>query len=107
MTISAISSGLSGMKAYQQALDSASHNVANANTANFDPEIANFQENSQGGVISRISQQGRLAAASDNGGTNLENEIVHSIEYKNGFNLSAKIVQTSDQILGTLINIKA
>ena len=105
MTISAINTGLSGLKAYERALDSSAHNIANTSTTNFSPENTSFQETNNGGVIANISREG-LAASTANG-TDLNNETVKSLEYKAGFDISAKLVKTADEVLGTLINIKA
>ncbi|MFZ6774330.1 flagellar basal body rod C-terminal domain-containing protein [Undibacterium sp. SXout7W] len=105
MSISALNTGLSGLKAYERALDSSAHNVANTNTANFSPENVSFQESNTGGVVANISREG-LAAASASG-TDLNTETVKSLEYKAGFDVSAKLVKTADEVLGTLINIKA
>lgn len=107
MSISALNSGLSGMKAFQRALDSSAHNVANASTAGFVPQQISFQESPAGGVNTTISKAGSSASDDSVSGTDLTSEIVQSIQYKAGFDLSAKLVKTSDEILGTLIDLKA
>jgi flagellar hook-associated protein FlgK len=118
MSISAINTGLSGMKAYQSALDSSSHAVANASTLNFEPQQVRFQEAKTGGVTVNISQDGRLAskmdptvtnnpAAMQQSGTDLEVEVVNALQYKNGFDFSARIIKTADAMLGTLIDIRS
>ena len=107
MSVSALSSGLSGLKAYSSALDSSAHNVANALTSGFTPQQVSFQEQSAGGVIANISKEGSALFAQEASGTNLENEVVQSLQFKAGFELSAKIIKTNDEVLGTLINIKA
>jgi flagellar basal-body rod protein FlgC len=118
MSISAINTGLSGMKAYQSALDSSSHAVANASTSNFKPQQVRFQEAGAGGVIANISQDGSLASKMDQAstnspvetqqsGTDLEAEVVNALQYKNGFDFSARIVKTADAMLGTLIDIRS
>lgn len=106
MGLSAINVGLSGLKTYQSALDSTANNIANASTKGYQPEQVNFQEQSSGGVTATISKSG-LAASTESSGTDLTTEIVNSIQYKAGFDLSAKIVKTNDEVLGTLVNIKA
>ncbi|PXX46601.1 flagellar basal body rod C-terminal domain-containing protein [Undibacterium pigrum] len=107
MSVSALSSGLSGLKAYSTALDSSGHNVANASTAGFIPQQASFQEQPAGGVIANISKEGSSLASQELSGTDLANEIVQSLQFKLGFDLSAKVVKTADEVLGTLIDIKA
>jgi len=113
MSVSALNSGLSGLKAYASALDSSGHNVANANTAGFVPQQVSFQEQPAGGVTATISKEGASLASQasqgsqDSSGTDLASEIVQSIQFKAGFDLSAKIIKSADQVLGTLIDIQA
>ncbi len=107
MSVSALNSGLSGLKAYASALDSSGHNVANANTSGFVPQQVSFQEQPAGGVTTTISKEGASLATQNSSGTDLASEIVQSIQFKTGFDLSAKTIKTKDQMLGTLIDIQA
>ncbi|BBB60362.1 hypothetical protein UNDYM_2092 [Undibacterium sp. YM2] len=107
MSVSALNSGLSGLQAYARALDSSGHNVANASTAGFVPQQVSFQEQPAGGVIANISKEGSSLASQEQSGTDLNTEIVQSLQFKTGFDLSAKIIKTKDELLGTLIDIKA
>jgi flagellar hook protein FlgE len=96
------------MRSYQRALDSSSFNVANANTSGFSPQRANFQEASPNGVVVNISQNASTVGEADAAsGTDLATELVNSIQYQAGFDFSAKIVKTADEVLGTLIDISA
>jgi flagellar hook protein FlgE len=107
MAISALSAGLSGLQANQGALDIKGHNIANASTAGFQPQGLAFQENAAGGGVT-LSAQGRSQAAADpSNGVDLASEITDSLIYKQGFDLSAKVVKAADERLGTLINISA
>lgn len=113
MAISALNSGISGMRAFESALESSAHNVANASTSNFQPQVNSFQEGVNGGVIVNISQASKALSAQVNGetsnqasGTDLSTEITNSIQYKFGFQMAAKLVKTSDEILDTLVNMK-
>lgn len=117
MSITALNTGSSGVKAYQGALDSSAHNIANASTAGFETQQAQFQESKLGGVVVTISKAGDLAAQtattlSPNTGTgdrdtDLSKELIDSIQYQLGFDFSAKIIKTSSELLGTLIDIRA
>ena len=108
MSISSLSSGLSGMIANATALDSTANNVANASTNGYKPEVAAFQQGSVSGVTVNISKVGADAAAAETpSGTDLATETVNSIQYLAGFKLNAQVVKTADQVLGTLLNIKA
>lgn len=112
MTISALNTGISGLQAYDRALASSAHNIANASTANFKPETAQFSEAANGGVIVNISQAAQQLAntsgtstVNEPSETDLANEIVNTLQYKAGFQVSAKIVQTNNEILDTLLNL--
>lgn len=110
MSISALSTGLSGLNANQRALDVAAHNVANANTEGFQAQAAAFQESSPAGGGVSLSAQGRTLAAGDSAGANnvdLAKEITDSLVYKAGFDLSAKIIKMADERIGSLIDIQA
>ncbi len=104
MGLSALGAGLSALKANQQALDVEAHNVANLSTDNFQPEQANFQESSGGGVT--LSAQG-LSLSRSEGGTDLAKSLTNSLTYKAGFQLAAKVIQAADERIGTLIDISA
>jgi flagellar basal-body rod protein FlgC len=98
------------MKAYQTALDSSANNVANAQTKAFKPEVASFQENANGGVRVSISKESQALAAQENqndfSGTDLATELTNSLQYKAGFQVSAQVVKTADEILSTLLDIQ-
>jgi flagellar hook protein FlgE len=117
MSIAALSAGLSGLNASQRALDSTAHNVANASTQGFKPQQVQFQEASPAGSGVTLSQQARAQAAATPGatagalqgpsGTDLGKELTDSLVYKAQFDLSAKVIKSTDQTLGSLIDIKA
>lgn len=114
MAISALSAGLSGLQANQQALNVEAHNVANLNTQNFQPQQANFQEAAPAGngTAVTISTAARGLAASEGAtqtpsGTDPASALTNSVVYKAGFDLSAKVVQAADERIGTLLDIKA
>jgi flagellar hook protein FlgE len=111
MSLSALSTGASGLQANQQAMDVAAHNVANASTRGYQPQQAQFQEASPAGSGVTLSAQGRGLAASDSGlgasATDLATEITNSLVYKASFDLNAKVIQEADRRIGTLIDIKA
>ncbi len=132
MSISALSTGLSGMQAFQRALDVTGNNVANADTNGFEPQQAQFQSTNGGGVsvtatpgstaagaASSIASASASPSASGSAtspqslsssapsGTDLVAETVNSLQYKFGFDMSAQVVKTANENLGTLINIQA
>lgn len=108
MAISALGAGLSGLQANQKALDVTAHNVANANTQNFQPQQANFQEAAPAGTGVTLSSAARgLAQQEGVSSDNLARDMSDSLVYKTGFDLSAKVVKAADERIGTLIDIKA
>jgi flagellar hook protein FlgE len=110
MSLSALGSGLSGMQAFQTALNSSANNVANMDTNGFQPQTVDFQSGTNGGVnvaLSAPSAPQSAVAANAPSGTDYATEAVNSMQYKFGFDMSAQVVKTADQTLGTLINITA
>ncbi|SIR48844.1 flagellar basal-body rod protein FlgC [Janthinobacterium sp. TND4EL3] len=119
MSISALTTGTSGLVANQRALDVAANNIANANTPGFQPQQAQFQEASPAGTGVTLSVEGRKlavsgadataakAAQSRPNGVGLASELTDNLVYKAGFNLSANVVKAADQALGSLIDVKS
>lgn len=120
MSISALTTGTSGLTANQRALDVAANNVANANTPGFQPQRANFQEGSPFGTGVTLSAEGRRLSAGEGAppstaganaaerpnGVGLASELTDTLVYKAGFNLSANVVKAADQALGSLIDVR-
>ena len=121
MSISALTTGTSGLTANQRALDVAANNVANANTPGFQPQRASFQEGSPFGTGVTLSAEGRRLSAGEGAppstaganaaterpnGVGLASELTDTLVYKAGFNLSANVVKAADQALGSLIDVR-
>lgn len=112
MALSALSSGLSGLYANQQALGVEAHNTANMATPGFAPQSASFHEARPAGSGVTLSTAAReLSAVQDTtaapSGTDPAASITNSLVYKRGFELAAKVIQATDERLGTLIDIRA
>lgn len=111
MALSALQAGLSGLQSNQQALGVEAHNIANLNTQNFQPQQANFQQTPGGTAVTISSAARNLSAADQSGsapsGTDPASAITNSLVYKAGFDLSAKVVKSADERLGTLLDIQA
>lgn len=100
--------GLSGLYTNQQALGVSAHNIANANTQNFQPQQANFQEAQPAGSGVTLSVQGRgMARAEGLSSEDLATDITNALVYKQSFALNAKVIQFENERVGTLIDIKA
>ncbi len=128
MSISALNTGLSGMQAFQRALDVTGNNVANMDTNGFQPQEAQFESTTGGGVgvtatspATASSAAAGVASSTASGsanspqslssstpsGTDPVAETINSLQYKYGFDMSAQVVKTANENLGTLINIQA
>lgn len=102
------SAALSGLNANQQALGVSAYNIANANTQNFQPRQASFQEAQPAGTGVTLSVEGQgLARADGASATDMASDLTNALVYKQGFALNAKVIQMADERIGTLVNIKA
>jgi len=107
MSISTLGSGLSGMQSFQRALDVSANNVANADTNGFQPQQADFQQNT-GGVSVNVPPplaSPNPALANAPSATDLTLEMVNQLQYQTGFELSADVIKTANQMMGTLVDI--
>jgi len=108
MAIAVLSSGVTGLNAAERALGNSAHAIANIGTQGFQPAQAVFTESSPAGNgVSLSFQAQQLQQVDGPSNTNLATETTHSLVYQAQFGLSAKVIQTADQMLGTLINTKA
>ena len=102
------------MLANQRALDISANNIANANTDGFRPSRAVFSDPAASGVQASVAPSTSVALSTRGAegrvlqsGTDLAKETVDSMIYRRGFEMSAQVVKTADELLGTLIDIKA
>src|SRR5471030_2758705 len=103
MAIAALSSGVTGLNASERALGNSAHAIANIGTQGFQPAQTSFKENSPAGSGVSISFQAQqLLSVDAPSAVNLATEVGNSLVYKAQFDLSAKVVQATDQNLGTL-----
>lgn len=111
MSITSLNIASSSLQAYSKALDISGNNIANASTNGFQAKQAQFQEQNTGGVsvsISTQSQSLNKTAEETNttlSSTDLAKELVQSLEYKSGFLISAKLIEATNERIGTLIDI--
>ena len=99
-----IVSNIASIQAHQTLLNNSSHNVANINTDGFIPTQTTL--NDTGDSVTASS-----AKATDNGSprsqTDLAKEISDQIIAQNGVALNVTAIKTEDEMLGTLLDIKA
>ena len=107
MTISALNAGLSGLSSYQFAVDVTANNIANANTEGFTPSQVAFTEVQPGGGVSASTSAPTAPVSADApSATDLATELVNLQMYKIGYEANAKVVQTSDSLLGSLLDTR-
>jgi len=99
-----IQTNVASIQAHQTLLNNSAHNVANVNTDGFIPTQTTLNET--GGSVSASSSK-----ASDNGSpksqTDLAKEIPDQMIAQNGVALNVTAIRTQDEMLGTLLDIKA
>ncbi|MTW01438.1 hypothetical protein GM668_04980 [Duganella ginsengisoli] len=99
---------MSGLNANQQALGVSAHNIANANTQNFQPQQAHFHEAQPAGSGVTLSVEGRgLARAEGLSSEDLATDITNALTYKQSAVLNVKAIQFENERIGTLIDIQA
>jgi flagellar basal-body rod protein FlgC len=117
--LSAIPSSLSALHAYGQKLGVTAENIANVNTPGYRRKTAVLSEGSQGDVTVHVnpsSQPAEGAAAnrrpapgvteppSNVNNVNLAEEIPSLVTVQRAYEANAKVVQTEDNVLGTLLD---
>ena len=93
--------GSSGMQAAQLRLDASANNVANMNTPRYKSEVVDQQAASGGaGVTGSVRR-------SQEEGVALEKEAVEQMSATYAFKASLQVVKTQDQMMGSLLDVKA
>jgi len=100
-----ISANISSMYAHQTMMNNSANNVANINSGGFKPTDTKMMQNSE----SSISANSRKAddTGSKMSQTNLSKEIVDQGISKDATALNATAIKTQDQMLGSLLDLKA
>ena len=83
------------MQSHQILMDINANNIANVNTKDF---------NAKDG---RIGNNLEVNSVDTNQPTNLTKEITNQINIEDGFDAQAPVIKTEDEMIGTLLNIKA
>jgi flagellar basal-body rod protein FlgB len=119
-----LSSGVSGLGAFSVGMDVVAHNIANLNTPFFKAGRIEFETGPHGhgtqvGAIHRdvsltnpypFEQVDVMTDANiirrDENTVQLEREFVDMIAFENGYSANVKVVQSHEQMLGTLMDMK-
>jgi flagellar hook-associated protein FlgK len=91
---------LSGLSAAQLRLDASAHNVANAQTPGFRRQQVVQQAQAAGGVQASV-QTAELA------GDDLATDLVQQKVALYSFKANLHVLQTEDEMLGSLLDVKA
>ena len=115
--VNALQTALSGMTAFSRSIDTTAHNLANVATPEFKGSRTEFQETRDGGVQASSSVDSRSGPSifqQSSHGSSLEEqsnvdigeEMVNLIQAQREFELNAKVVPTTDAMLGSLLSIR-
>ncbi len=96
-----VSTPLSGMLAAQARLDASAHNIANLSTQNFTRQEVKQSDSANGGT--NVS----LTSSSAGVGNNLEADMVEQLQSKNTYLANLSVFKANNEMMGTLVNIKA
>ena len=94
--------GSSGLQAAQLRLDASANNVANMNTPNYRRQVVQ-QEAAAGSTGVRATVQREPQAE----GVALEKEAVEQISATYAFKANLQTIKAQDEMMGSLLNVKA
>lgn len=89
------------MKAAQSRLDASANNIANLSTQNYTRQQVQQSDTANGGTSVSV------ASSSAGAGNNLEADMVEQLQAKNTYLANLSVFKTNNDIIGTLVNIKA
>jgi len=92
-------SALAALAAFGTGLDVTANNIANINTNGFKPTSAVMNEDVSGGVKVTLSQ-------SENADVDIAGEMVDLMIEKNAIQVNVKSLQTGNEVLKNLIDMK-
>ena len=93
--------GSSGLQAAQLRLDASANNVANANTPGYRQALAQQAVADSAGVRATVERE------ANEKGVALEQEAVEQMSATYAFKASLQTIKTQDQMLGSLLDVKA
>ncbi len=115
MLISAMNTSLSAMNAFSTGVHGSAYNLANVNTAGFNPVAVHYasgpssSSGTETGVrpvvsrpVSAPAETGRVFGPSR---TDVAREMVNLSVNQNAFDANAQVIRASDEMLGTLVDM--
>jgi flagellar hook protein FlgE len=115
--LSPIHTALSGLAAYAKQVEVTAHNVANVNTDGFKKSHTEFVSLETGGVLPVVrkdesagpmvlSDRGQGQTQVELSNVDLAEEAVNQILAQRGFEANLHTMQTADDMLGTVLDMK-
>jgi flagellar hook protein FlgE len=99
--MNAISSiAVSGVHAASTRLDVAAHNIANAQTPDFQRQVVHQASQETAGVVTSVGKSEEI-------GPDLAADLVEQMAASYAYKANLKTIQTQDQMMGSLLDIKA
>jgi flagellar hook protein FlgE len=99
--MNAISSiAVSGVHAASTRLDVAAHNIANAQTPGFQRQVVHQQSQETAGVLTSVGK-------SEEVGPDLAADLVEQMEASYTYKANLRTIQTQEQMVGSLLDVKA
>jgi flagellar basal-body rod protein FlgC len=102
-----------GMKAMETRMSATANNLANVNTDGFKKDRVTLGENQNGGVSATVSKVNTPGSTVEAQGTtrelsnvDLAEEITDTMTTRAGYSANLKVLQSQDELLGTLLDIK-
>lgn len=95
-----VNTSLSGMNAAQTRLDVAGHNIANLSTQNFTRQEVRQSDSANGGVSVSLTSSSAV-------GNNLEADMVEQLQSKSLYQANLSVLKAKNDMMGTLVDIKA
>ncbi|MBN2645305.1 MAG: hypothetical protein JXR59_07525 [Desulfuromonadaceae bacterium] len=107
--IDAMSTALSGMRAQTMRLESSANNVANSQTEGYVPSSVNMAEGVDGGVRTQLQKPVAatgVAQDAENKTSMVDQakEMISMMESKSMYQANMKTVQTSERMVGNLLD---
>lgn len=96
----ASTTALSGVQAASLRLDTAAHNIANAQTPQFQRQVVQLETQEQAGVLTTIGKAEEIGAA-------LAADLVEQMDAAAAYRANLRSIQTDQRMTGSLLDIKA
>lgn len=91
---------ISGLNAMQTRIDVNAYNTSNSMTSSFRPQTVTLSDTSTGGVTASVQR-------SESNSNDMAGNMIDDTVSLRTYQANAKMIQTQDQMIGTLLNITA